>query len=492
MNGQNISEMEQNNKTAKACYSVIDIVLVICYLVEVLKGDRTVGYYVVFCLLALIPLGIVYYLYGQDKESDLIRYVIAVGYLVFYTFVVVTTYSKVAYTYAIVLAVVLVVYSDLKFTIAYCVGMIAINVVHIAAMGIGGKIASTDMADTEIRLATVLLVAIFMVVSSNTAQKNNQKKLNTISEEKEHTANLMDELLNTSKSITSNIGMVSDKMDVLENTAARTKSSMEEVTQGTNDTAKSIQLQMEKTEQIQETIEKVTKVSSMMEKNLESTKRELEQAQNNIDSLIEHVNVSNQENAHVSEELSELNEYTSQMQSIIQMIDEITTQTSLLSLNASIEAARAGEAGKGFAVVASEISTLATQTQAATDNITVLIGNISGELAKVVKVVENMIENSNAQNSAANSTAASFREITVSADEVYTEAGSLKELVIELSNANQAIVEGIETISAATEEVMAHSNETFESSEENSQITNEVGDIIDELQDMAQKLGAMM
>ena len=189
-----------------------------------------------------------------------------------------------------------------------------------------------------------------------------------------------------------------------------------------------------------------------------------------------------------------MNDIYANMQEIIhisQMIEEISDQTSLLSLNASIEAARAGEAGRGFAVVASEISTLATQTQAATDNITVLISNISGELDKVITVVEDMIENSNAQNAVANSTAMSFREITSSAEGVYGESEVLNNLVEELTSANKAIVEGIETISAATEEVTAHSNETFESSAENSEITSEVGSIIEGINQMAQELVQM-
>ena len=77
------------------------------------------------------------------------------------------------------------------------------------------------------------------------------------------------------------------------------------------------------------------------------------------------------------EELNKLNEYTGMMQSIIDVINNITTQTSLLALNASIEAARAGEAGRGFSVVAGEISNLANQTTSATENITELINNVS-------------------------------------------------------------------------------------------------------------------
>ena len=106
----------------------------------------------------------------------------------------------------------------------------------------------------------------------------------------------------------------------------------------------------------------------------------------------------------------------------------------------------------------------------------------------MVTVVEEMIENSNAQNVAANSTASSFKEIVSSAEAVYGESAVLKHLVKELTKANQVIIDGIETISAATEEVTAHSSETFESSAENSEITSQVGKVIEDLNQMAQEL----
>lgn len=490
-NKKDRSGIARANTGSVITYAVLVAILEICYLIEVVKGSRTVGYFAVFSILALVPYFMCLALYKKDEENQTIKYIMAIGFEIFYFFIIFTTISPIAYVYAIMMAVLLLSYDNIRLILGYMIGVCVGNIIEVGIEFAQGEVAAADMPNIEIRIASLILFTGFMTVGSLISERNNQSKMREVEQEKERAAGMTAQLLDVSQKITEDIEIVAEKMQILESSANKTKSSMEEVTQGTGETVESIQLQMEKTEEIQRTIGRVAHSSDTIHENMEETRRQLEHSKNNINDLIQQVKISNEANANVSNELEELYSYTNQMQSIVQMINDVTEQTSLLALNASIEAARAGEAGKGFAVVASEISALATQTQQATVDITSLIDNISRELSQVVEVIHQMMDNVEIQNNATNNTAKSFEQIAACIGKVGNESASLERLVEELAGANSDIVKGIETISAATEEVTAHSSETLEASEENNNITTEVGEIVEHLHSLAQDLSAV-
>lgn len=90
----------------------------------------------------------------------------------------------------------------------------------------------------------------------------------------------------------------------------------------------------------------------------------------------------------------QLNEYSKQIDSILDTISGIAQQTNLLALNAAIEAARAGEQGRGFAVVADEVRELASRTQSSTQKIQDMVENMHGSIAKVVAVMQQSVSQS--------------------------------------------------------------------------------------------------
>lgn len=488
MNYSEISDEQRVNATAMFSYTLITFVLIICYFIEVFKKSRTLSYFIIFTILALIPFIVCKALLAKDKESQKVKYTIAFGFLVFYTFVIFTTTSPIAYIYAIMVAVILLCYNNIKLIFLYMLTTTFINIAQIIYLVMNHQITKNDTANIEIQIASLILFTLFMTMSTIAADLTNKNRLGQIQEEQEKTATLMNQILQISSQMTNNINIISNKMNILNDIVDKTKISMEEVTNGTGETAESIQMQMEKTTEINKAIQDVNTSTNQISQAINYAKEEISISKTNINDLIHHVELSNKANQNVSKEITELNEYANKMQSIIEFINGITNQTSLLALNASIEAARAGDAGKGFAVVASEISNLATQTKDATVNITELINSISNELSNMINVIENMLNNSEEQNNVANNTAKCFEDISSKVNIVFNEVEKLNKLVTGLNEANEQVIIGIETISASTEEVTAHSHQTLEYSINNSKITNEINNIVQTLNNLAEEL----
>ncbi len=107
------------------------------------------------------------------------------------------------------------------------------------------------------------------------------------------------------------------------------------------------------------------------------------------------------------------------------LIMNISSQTSLLALNASIEAARAGEAGKGFAVVAEEVSKLANNSSESVEKITAALGGMEDKTSNILEKISSI--NDLIQNQAAN-----MQEINASVEEIKAMATTIEDLSKEL------------------------------------------------------------
>lgn len=140
----------------------------------------------------------------------------------------------------------------------------------------------------------------------------------------------------------------------------------------------------------------VSSVAGMIDEMTESMKKEVAEAGEAVkiateagETLMEG-NIKMQE---LKEAIGEINHCSEQISTIIGTIQDIASQTNLLSLNAAIEAARAGEAGKGFAVVADQVKNLAEESAKAAGETTKLIEMTVHSVEKGIAIADETAEN---------------------------------------------------------------------------------------------------
>lgn len=143
----------------------------------------------------------------------------------------------------------------------------------------------------------------------------------------------------------------------------------------------------------------------------------------------------------------------------IGIINDIATQTNLLSLNASIEAARAGEAGKGFAVVAAEIRKLADQSINAARQIHNIVLDIQINVESTTSIAENAKSIVETQSGALSKTIEVFHNINLHVNNLADNLNYISEGVKIIESAKKDTLLAVESISAISEESAASTQE---------------------------------
>lgn len=190
--------------------------------------------------------------------------------------------------------------------------------------------------------------------------------------------------------------------------------------------------------------------------------------------------------------VTRLGDNSKQIGQIVSVISSIAGQTNLLALNAAIEAARAGEQGKGFAVVAEEVRKLAEQSQAATEKIATLIGDIQRDTSQAVEAMYSGTSEVKSGTEAINTVGDAFQDILAMVNEITSQIQGISTSINQVSIGSQKIVMAItnvnevsreaasqtQTISAATEEQSASMEEIASSAQSLAQVAQEMQEMI--------------
>lgn len=240
--------------------------------------------------------------------------------------------------------------------------------------------------------------------------------------------------------------------DLLSTTMGQINESAEQVALGATQMAESAQALAEGATDQAASVEELTATIQSITTNVVDTTEKANKSSSGAEEFKREAEKSNDDIRRLNEAMEKINETSKEIANIIGDIEDIASQTNLLSLNASIEAARAGEAGKGFAVVADQIGKLAADSATSAVNTKRLIENSMKEIEFGNEIVEKTTSAIEKVINGITMLASSTKEISDLSD---TQADAMKQLELGV----EQIADVIQNNSASAEQTSATSEE---------------------------------
>lgn len=183
--------------------------------------------------------------------------------------------------------------------------------------------------------------------------------------------------------------------------------------------------------------------------------------------------------------IDSLQESTSSVQQVLEVMQNITKQTNILSLNATIEAARAGAAGKGFMVVADEVRKLAEQSRESILMVGKITTNIQQEMEETIKVLNDAYPLFKQQTEAVKDTTTIFESVQGQMSAFVTKLNSVTDSINDLSQVQNTMSEAMSNVSAVAEQSSATSQEVASLSNEQHNVSSQLVSLSGQLENVS-------
>lgn len=478
------------NIKARRIWLVFALLLSANYGTDVSHGGYPSTNFIIFLILCWVPFFAGDLLLRiRGKADDRYRYTLVVGYGIFYTFLICTTDSPIAFTYILPVVSLLVLYKDRKFMVGCAIANIASVIISVIYhLVVLGQNTATDQKNYQLQIACLLLCYIGYIMSIRHLIESDGALTNSIKADLKRVVTTVEQVKTASNTIM-------DGITVVRELATENKHGSDIVVDGMNKlTDHNGQLQsrtassQEMTGDINSQVQNVASmINDMVSLTAESGKH-AKTSSVDLESLVQTAGTM----ADLSNEVEHiLDAFKAEFETVKQetgTIDSISSQTNLLALNASIEAARAGEAGKGFSVVAEQIRKLSTETKDSSGQISEALSRLDEISGKMTSSIEETLKLIQVTLEKVTQTGENVNKITQDSSLLGEHIQTIDSAMKEVESSNRQLVENMEQVSSIVETMTTCISDSDETSkrmlskyEESASNINNIENVIQEL-----------
>lgn len=432
-----------------------------------------------------------YVVYFIKKDGNLFRFVSIIGYAAIYGIALINAKSDTVFTMAFPIMVMYVLYFDTLFMGIISGVLLVLNIVSVVMAAISGSMPSGidfALSSALLQAATIGVTGSALTWITHLEKVMKGEQMNEVKSEKEKSEQILSDVLALGNTVKENTNKADALMEELNGATTTALETLKAVADSNNDNAKNIESQTVMTSNIQEMIITADSNASRMERIAGDSLNMVSEGRKLVEKLDDKASNISAMNEQVMNTINEFVKNAIEVRGITDKINGISSQTNLLSLNASIESARAGEAGRGFAVVADEIRNLADETKTLTAEINGIVETLENNASGTRETVSKVVESIEDEKVLIDDSMDTYVKMEDMFKQLYESVTDTQKQLKQIVDSNNAIVDSINQLSAASEEVAASMDMAVELSNNNMAKTKEVGGLMEEIVTSANQL----
>ena len=457
---------EKANRKARKIWIVFAILLSANYGSDASGGLYPTTSYLIFLALCWLPLILGEVLLRvRGWATELYRYDLVIGYGIFYTFVICTTESPIAFTYILPVTSLLVLYKNRKFMINCGIVNSLIIVGAAVYRYMLGFNSASDMKNYQLQLSCIILCYICYVMSIRHLNESDGAMTDSIKADLHRVVTTVEQVKTSSNTILDGITVVRELASENKHGSDIVMLGMNELTDNNNMLQDRTTSSTQMTSDIRAQVENVVALIGEMVTLVEKTQSHSGVSAEDLKSLVNTAATMSQLSTELENVLENFRQEFEMVKQETGTIEKITNQTNLLALNASIEAARAGEAGKGFAVVADQIRTLSTETHASSEQIRDALSRLDATSAKMTSSIEETLKLIQITLEKVTQTGDNVNQIASDSVQLGNHIQVVDNAIKEVENSNTQLVSNMEQVSNIVDTIttcITHSSRTSE------------------------------